>query len=257
MRAPSETGLLEGRVAFVTGGSRGIGAAISRLLAVHGASVAVGYRRSRSLAEGVVSSIRASGGKAVAAPGDVSNPVEALRALERSTNALGPVEVLVHNAWPGWMGGRLEAVPWSTYQWYVDEMIRPVVELTREALPQLRSRRRGRVILLGSTSMYELNREHTPYIAAKGALLALTRGLARDLGPDGVTVNMVSPSLVWTGEGEPPAEFYQAHAARSALGRIPTAEEVAGAVVFLASPLAGAITGAHIPVSCGSPMHVG
>jgi NAD(P)-dependent dehydrogenase (short-subunit alcohol dehydrogenase family) len=105
--------------------------------------------------------------------------------------------------------------------------------------------------------MYELNPEHGPYVAAKGAMLALTRALAREAGGDGITVNMVSPSLVWTGDGPEPAEFGAAHRSRTALGRLPTADEVAGAVVFLASPLASGITGAHLPVTCGSPMHVG
>jgi len=252
-----ESRLLAGRVAFVTGGSRGIGAAICRRLAANGAAVAVNYWRSRARAEAVVGEIVAAGGSAVAAPADVADTKDAVKALVRAAKALGPVDVLVHNAWPGWKGGAIEDVPWSTYQWYVDQMLRPGVELTRAALQPMQAARWGRIVLLGSTSMYELNQGHTPYVAAKGALLALTRGLARDLGAQGITVNMVSPSLVWTGDGPAPREFEEAHRSRNALGRLPTAEDVAGAVVFLASPLADAITGVQLPVSCGSPMHVG
>src|SRR5579883_1665133 len=102
----------------------------------------------------------------------------------------------------------------------------------------MKARHWGRIINIGTTSMYELNERHTPYITAKGALLALTRGLARDLGPFNVCVNMVSPGLVWHGEGLAPPEWGHTHASRTALGRNPTAWEVAGAVVFLASPLA-------------------
>ena len=252
-----ESRLLAGRVAFVTGGSRGIGAAICRRLAANGAAVAVNYRRSRALAESIVAEIRAAGGSAVEAPADVSDTKGAVKALDAAAKVLGPVSILVHNAWPGWKGGVFDDVSWATFQWYLDEMLRPAVELTRAALPPMRAAGWGRVILLGTTSMYELNQGHTPYIAAKGAMLALTRGLARDLGAAGITVNMVSPTLVSTSGGEAGADFEAAHRARSALGRLPAPRDVAGAVVFLASPLADAVTGAQLPVSSGSPMHVG
>ena len=253
-----ESQLLAGRTAFVTGGARGIGAAICRRLARNGAAVAVNYRRSRDEAARVVAAIAAAGGSAVTAPADVADTKAAAKALDRAAEALGrPFDVLVHNAWPGWKGGAFEDVPWSTYQWYVDQMLRPAVELTRAALPSMREARWGRIVMLGTSSMYELNQGHAPYVAIKGAMLALARGMARDLGPHGITVNVVSPGLVWTGEGSPPADFGDEHRRRSALSRLPTAADVAGAVVFLASPLAGAITGAQLPVTCGSPMHVG
>ena len=253
-----ESRLLAGHAAFVTGGACGIGAAICRRLAANGAAVAVNYRRSRDSAEAVVAEIVAAGGSAVAAHADVTNSQRSARALREAGEALGrAVDVLVHNAWPGWKGGTIDEVSWDTYQWYVDQMLRPAVELTRAALPPMRAGRWGRIVLLGTTAMYELNQGHTPYLAAKGAMLALTRGRARDLGPDGITVNMVSPSLVWTGEGPTPPDFGAAHRARGALGRLVTADDVAGAVVFLASPLAAAITGVQLPVSGGGPMHVG
>jgi 3-oxoacyl-[acyl-carrier protein] reductase len=253
-----ESRLLAGHAAFVTGGARGIGAAICRRLACNGAAVAVNYRRNRDAAEKVVSEIAAAGGSAVAALADVTDAKRSARALSEAGEALGrPIDVLVHNAWPGWKGGTVDDVPWDAYQWYIDQMLRPAVELTRAALPPMRTARWGRVVLLGTTAMYELNQGHTPYIATKGAMLALTRGLARDLGPDGITVNMVSPSLVWTGDGPAPVDFGATHRERSALGRLVTACDVAGAVVFLASPLAAAITGVQLPVSGGGPMHVG
>ncbi len=253
-----ESRLLAGRAAFVTGGTRGIGAAICRRLAHNGAAVAVNYRRSRDEAARLVAAIAGEGGNAVAAPADVSDAKAAAKALQKAAEALGrPFDVLVHNAWPGWRGGAFEEVPWSTYEWYADQMLRPAVELTRAALPSMREARWGRIVMLGTSSMYELNQGHAPYIAIKGAMLALARGMARDLGPHGITVNVVSPGLVWTGEGPPPADFGDEHRGRSALARLPTANDIAGAVVFLASPLADAITGAQLPVTCGSPMHVG
>jgi 3-oxoacyl-[acyl-carrier protein] reductase len=249
--------MLAGNVAFVTGGARGIGAAICRRAAAHGAAVAVNYLRSRARAEALVAEIRRDGGRAIAVGADITEADEGRAALARAASELGTVDVLVHNAWPGWQGGRFEDLAWPDFQRYVDGLLRPAVELTQAALPGMRERRRGRIVFLGSTSMYELNEEHTPYIASKGALLALARGMARDLGPFGVTVNVVSPSLVWTSDAPEPPEFGAEHRARNALGRLPSVDDVAGAVVFLASPLADAITGAQIPVSCGSPMHVG
>jgi len=249
--------ILSGNVAFVTGGSRGIGAAICRSLAAHGASVAIGYHLGRGRAERLAEEVDGAGGRAIAVGLDVTDGGALNRGLERIHERLGPPDVLVHNAWPGWRGGAFEALDWGVFQHYIDTMLRPAVALTQAALPAMRAQRRGRVILLGSTSMYELNSEHSPYVAAKGAMLALTRALARELGSDGITVNMVSPSLVWTGDGPEPPAFGEEHRPRTALGRLPTAEEVAGAVVFLASPLASGITGVHLPVSCGSPMHVG
>lgn len=253
-----ESRLLAGHAAFVTGGARGIGAAICRRLASNGAAVAVNYRKSREAAERLVGEIRAAGGTAVEAPADVSDTKRAIKALHGAAAALSkPIDVLVHNAWPGWKGGTVDEVAWDTYQWYLDQMLRPAVELTRAALPAMRDARWGRVVLLGTTAMYELNQGHAPYVAAKGAMLALTRALARDLGPDNVTVNMVSPGLVWTGDGPAPDDFGEAHRARTALGRLATADDVAGAVVFLAGPLGDAVTGVQLPVSGGSPMHVG
>lgn len=252
-----ESQMLSGNVALVTGGSRGIGAAICKMLAAEGAAVAVNYHRSRSRAEALVTEIESSGGRALAVGFDVANPKDARRGLVRVTATLGDPSILVHNAWPGWRGRPFGSLEWGDFQHYIDTMLRPAVELTQASLASMRRGGKGRVILLGSTSMYELNPEHAAYVAAKGAMLALTRALARELGPDGITVNMVSPSLVWTGDGPEPPEFGEAHRARAALGRLPTAEEVAGAVLFLASPLASGITGVQIPVSCGSPMHVG
>lgn len=253
-----DPGLVAGHAAFVTGGSRGIGAAICTLLARHGAGVAVNYFRSRGAAERLVANLRGEGGTAVVARADVGDAKMAVKAAHRAADELGrPFDILVHNAWPGWRSAAFEEVPWSGYEWYLQQMLRPAVELTRALAPGMRARGWGRVVLLGSSSMYELNHGHAPYLAAKGAMLALTRAMARDLGPAGITVNMVSPSLVWTGEGQPPEGFGAEHRGRSALGRLPAAEEVAGAVLFLASSLAGAITGAQLPVTCGSPMHVG
>jgi 3-oxoacyl-[acyl-carrier protein] reductase len=242
---------------MVTGGSRGIGAAVCRLLAEQGAAVIVNYRSGAVAANAVAESIIGAGGRALVMAADVTDEAAVAAMVEQAQTELGPVDILVNNAWPGWRGGAIDELPWETYQWYTDQIVRAAYHTVRAVLPAMKERRWGRIINIGTTSMYDLNLHHTPYIAAKGALLALTRGLARDLGPHNICVNMVSPGLVYSGEGQPPADWGQPHAGRTALGRNPTVHEVAGAVTFLAGPHGGAITGIQLPVCCGLLMHVG
>jgi 3-oxoacyl-[acyl-carrier protein] reductase len=249
--------MLAGRVALVTGGSRGIGAATCRRLAQHGAAVAINYLTNDEAAEDVAAAIVAAGGRALPVHGDVSDEPAVKAMVERVARELGPIDILVNNAFPGFHGGAIEDVPWETYQLNIDQMVRAAYHTVRAVLPSMEKQRWGRIINLGTTSMYELNERHTPYITAKGALLALTRGLARDLGSFNILVNMVSPGLVYNGPQPPPARWGRTHASRSAMGRNPTAWEVAGAVVFFASPLADAVTGVHLPACCGLIMHVG
>ncbi|GIW90738.1 MAG: beta-ketoacyl-ACP reductase [Pirellulaceae bacterium] len=249
--------LLAGRVALVTGGSRGIGAAICHLLAEQGAAVIVNYRSNHAAAQQVVAAITLAGGQAIAFAADVTDEQAVAGMVDQAVAHFGSVDILVNNAWPGWQGGAIEEVPWETYAWYMDHLVRAAYNTVRAVLPGMKRQRWGRIINIGTTSMYELNHHHTPYITAKGGLLALTRGLARDLGPHNICVNMVTPGLVWTREGEPPAGWGEPHVSRTALGRNPTAQDIAGAVTFLASPWADAITGVQLPVCGGLVMQVG
>lgn len=249
--------LLEGQVALVTGGSRGIGAAVSRRLADHGAAVAISYRHNHRSAEAVEASIRARGGQCILAAADLEDESAPAAVVERIQSRLGPIDCLVHCAWPGWRSGAADEVGWSDFEIYLRGMVGTCQRLVAAAVPGMRRRHRGSVILLGTTAMYELNERHAAYVTAKGALLAFTRTLARDGGPDGVRVNMVSPGLVWTGEGEPPSGWGVEHARRAALGRLPTVDEVANCVLFLACNWSSAVTGAHLSPSCGLVMQLG
>jgi 3-oxoacyl-[acyl-carrier protein] reductase len=249
--------LLRGRVALVTGGSRGIGAAICQQLAEHGAKVIVNYRSNQEAALAVVAAIESAGGQAMAFAADVADEAAVVEMVNEVAARLGSVDVLVNNAWPGWRGGPIEEIDWETFSWYTENIVKAAYNTVRAVVPQMKQRQWGRIINIGTTSMYELNRHHTPYITAKGGLLALTRGLARDLGPDNICVNIVTPGLVWTGDEDPPVDWGEPHASRTALGRNPTAKDVAGAVTFLASPLANAVTGIQLPVCGGLVMQVG
>ena len=252
-----DTKLLGGRVALVTGGSRGIGAATCKRLAEHGAAVVVNYLSNHEAAQCVAEDIARLGGRVLLAPGDISQEQVVQTTVGLAKQEFGGIDILVNNAFPGFHGGTIEELAWETYQLNFDQMVRAAYHTVRAVLPGMKNQRWGRIVNLGTTAMYDLNPLSTAYISGKGALLALTRGLARDLGPFNICVNMVSPGLVYTGPAPQPENWGSEHARRSALGRNPSAREVAGAVVFLASSLADGVTGLQIPVCCGLLMHVG
>jgi 3-oxoacyl-[acyl-carrier protein] reductase len=250
--------MLAGRTAIVTGGSRRIGAAISVELAAHGANVVVNYRSSAEDAATVVEEIRGAGGSAVAVPADVEDPEAANALAVEALREYGAIDVLVNNAYPGFVGGDIADVSWEEYRRSLDSTVAGAVNATRAVLPTMRSRQCGSIVNLGTTSLLEMNDQQTPYIAGKGALLALTRGLARDLGPDGIRVNMVSPGTTWTDrERSQPDDFFPERRERTPMGRLVTAQEVAGAVVFFAADLSSFVTGVHLPVCGGMVMNGG
>jgi 3-oxoacyl-[acyl-carrier protein] reductase len=216
----------------------------------------VAYRTNRKKAEEVVQGITSDGGTAIAVEGDLTRSAEVEEMAAAARKALGLVEILVNNAWPGWRGGNIEDTPWEDYQWYLDQMVQAAYHTTRAVLPGMKEKHWGRIVNLGTTAVYELNERHLPYITGKGALLALTRGVARDYGRYNICVNMVSPGQVWREPGSQAADFAPSHTGRAALRRVVVPWEVAGAVVFFASPLADGITGVQLPV-CAGMMHIG
>jgi 3-oxoacyl-[acyl-carrier protein] reductase len=217
----------------------------------------VAYLNHRDRAEKVVSAIHRDGGKAMAVRGDLTVETEVGTMVAAVEEELGPIDILVNNAWPGWRGGNVEETQWKDYQWYFEQMVQAAYNTTRAVLPAMREQRWGRIVNLGTTAVHELNERHMPYITGKGALLALTRGVARDYGPFNICVNIVTPGSVWRDSGPQPEDFAPAHVSRAALKRVVIPWEVAGAVVFFASPLSDGITGAQLPVCAGMMMHAG
>jgi 3-oxoacyl-[acyl-carrier protein] reductase len=249
---------LEGAVALVTGASRGIGAATAVWLARAGAHVCVNYRERADAAEAVVARIVADGGQAFAHRADVVDAAAVAAMVGAVHERYGPVTVLVNNAFPGFQGGDVAEVDWSVFERQIEGILKGAYVATRAVLPDMRAAKKGRIVNVGTTSLYDLNERHTPYVSAKGALLAFTRGLARDLGPDGICVNYVSPGLTWRETDRPqPEEFGPRHRARTPMGRNPDADDLARAILFFCSDLAGFVTGVHLPVCGGLVMHVG
>jgi 3-oxoacyl-[acyl-carrier protein] reductase len=243
------TASLAGRRALVTGGSRGIGAAIVRRLAADGAAVAFTYGSSAADAEKLAAEVAESGGTAVAIQADSSDPEQVAKSVDETVAKLGGLEILVNNAGVAYIGDA-ESFPLDQFDRLVAINVRGMFVATQRAIPHLGHG--GRIINIGS-----INADRVPgaglsvYAMTKGAVAGLTRGLARDLGPRGITVNNVQPGPVATDMNPEVGEFADSLREVMALGRYGQPDEVAGVVGYLASPEAGYITGANWNVDGG------
>lgn len=240
---------LTGKKALVTGASRGIGRAIALSLAQAGADVVITYEKSAGKAQEVADEIVALGRQGAAIQADSANAQAIQQAVAQTVATLGGLDILVNNAGIA-RGGPLESLSLEDIDALINVNIRGVVVATQAALPHLPDG--GRIINIGSCLA---NRVASPGIAVysmtKSALNSLTRGLARDLGPRGITVNLVHPGP--TDSDMNPAHGEQAESQRQmiALGKYGQADDVAAAVTFLASPAAGQISGTGLDVDGG------
>ncbi len=228
-------GLLEGRVALVTGASRGIGAAIARAFAREGASVAVNYLRNGHRASEVVDAIRMHGGRAFAMKADVASGTDVRAMVDRVLADYGRIDILVNNA------GILNAAPLEDMSEAVwDEMVannlKSVYLCTRGVLPHMLARGSGRIINITSQLGQKGMPNHTHYAAAKAGVIGFTRALAREVGPRGLHVNAIAPGPIETELIGPISdEFRREKTKIFALRRLGLPEDVAPTAVFLAS----------------------
>jgi 3-oxoacyl-[acyl-carrier protein] reductase len=220
---------------------------IARQLAAHGAAVALAYRGSREGAEEAASSIRAAGGNAVALQADLSRDEDAGRLVSETVAALGGLDTLVNNAAGFGPLKTLAESSWEDIDSEWEAVVKPVVVLTRAALPHLMAQKHGRIVNLAASLVARPAVRYGAHTMAKSAVLAYTRTLAREVGPNGITVNAVSPGMTLTAFSQTLLDEQKESVTRQTpLRRLATPDDVARAVVFFCSPLADFITGANI-----------
>ena len=241
---------LTGKRALVTGASRGIGAAIALALAEKGADVAITYERSADRAAEVVKAIEAKGRRGVAIQADSADPAAVKRSVDEAAAALGGLDILVNNAGIARFG-TVADISVADIDALLGVNVRGPILTSQAAIPHLGAG--GRIITIGSVGAERIVGDTgTVYYATKSALHAFNKGLARELGPRDITVNLVQPGSTDTDMNPASGEFADFQRALIPLGRYGTPEDVAAAVAFLASPGARQITGTIITVDGGA-----
>jgi 3-oxoacyl-[acyl-carrier protein] reductase len=241
---------LANKVALVTGGSRGIGAAIAKRLAADGASVAITYAKDANAASAVVKAIESSGGKALALQADAADSKAMNAAIEKTVTTLGRLDVLVNNA-----GTAIPKLFEETTLEEIDQMIninfRGILIATQAALKSMNDG--GRIIMIGScVGEKNMTPGLAAYGATKGAVKMFTQGLSREVGSRGITVNNVQPGPIDTDLNPAAGDWAAPQIANTALKRYGTADEVAALVSFVAGPESSYITGANLTVDGGT-----
>ena len=241
---------LANKVALVTGGSRGIGAAIAKRLAADGASVAITYAKDSSAADAVVKAIESGGGRAVAIQADSADATAVKGAVEKAVATLGKLDVLVNNAGTA-IPKKFEETTLEEIDHMIDLNFRGILVTTQAALKHMNDG--GRIIMIGSCVG---ERMMTPglvaYAATKGAVKMFTQGLSREVGDRGITVNNVQPGPIDTDLNPAAGDWAAPQKAMTALGRNGTVDEVAALVAFVAGPESSYITGANLTVDGGT-----
>jgi len=241
---------LEEKIALITGGSRGIGAAIAKRLAADGAKVAITYTRGADAAASVVKEIEGAGGKAIALQADATDAKAVEAAVEKTVATFGRLDVLVNNAGT--------AIPKTFEETTLEEMdrmldinVRGTFVTTQAALKHMKDG--GRIIMIGScVGERMMTPGLVPYSATKGAVKMFTQGLSREVGNRGITVNNIQPGPIDTDLNPAAGEWAAPQKAATALNRYGSVDDVAALVAFVAGPESSYITGANLTVDGGT-----
>lgn len=265
----SGPGLLAGRVALVSGAGPGLGRAAALLLARHGADIALAAR-SGDVLESVAAEVEQLGRRVVWRPTDITDPVDCEAIVELAVSELGRIDTLVNNAYRGGSGNLFTDSFASSDDdiWHstMDTNLFGSLNMTRAAIEPMRRQGDGRVVMVGTMAVRDVKANQGPYAVSKAALMQATRTLSAELGRDGIRVNMILPGFIrgaaveaWMERqalerGTTLDEVEADLAGTTALGAIPTEEEIAGTIVWLASDLSRPVTGQAIDVNAGQWM---
>ena len=244
---------LVGKVAIVTGGSRGIGHALVRKFAAEGAAVGFSYLKSEGRAQALEQSIREHGGKAMAVPADIRVATEVAQSVDAVASAFGGIDIVVNNAHQAYQARPFEESTWEEFQREFDTLIGGSFNVIQSALPHLKKRDGGVIINIGSTMAQTPIAMNSFYVTAKSALSGMTQALAVELGHAGIRVNMVTPGPLDTEHNAAFSDELMAKlAAETPLhGRLGSLEDVADAICLLAMDDARFVTGANLLASGG------
>lgn len=240
-------------VALVTGGSRGIGAAIARRLAAQGCSVAVNYLRDETSAMRVIHDVENAGSQGMLVQGDVSTDGCAAKIIDSVCEVLGHPNVIIHGATPRLTSVRFPDVDCTDVEPFFRTYVTGGLQLLRRAAPGMMEQKFGRFIFLGTSALFGPPPSgYGAYLIAKSALWGLVRSAAQELGPSGITVNMVSPGLTITDlTGDLPSRVKEIEVRKIAARRLATVDDTAALVAFLPTPEAGYLNGVNIPLTGG------
>jgi 3-oxoacyl-[acyl-carrier protein] reductase len=246
---------LSGRVVLVAGGSRGIGAATSRLLASLGMRVVVNYRSSDADADAVVEAIRAAGGEAMPLRADARDPHEVDQLVRTVSARWGTIEVLVNTVLVPFAMKPFRDMTWEEFGGKLRDEMLVAFTLTKAVVPAMIDQGYGRIVHVATNLARQPREEMIALGASKAALVQFARYVAQELGPFGITVNVVSPGIVDTEvAGTLSPQVRSRTVAATPLGRIAQPEDVAGVVAFYASDESGFMTGTYAPVNGGLAM---
>lgn len=245
---------LRGRVAIVTGGSRGIGRAVVELLAELGAHVVVNYVRGQAAAEATVAAARGRGVQAISCPANVANPTEAQRLVDTTLEHFKRIDILVCSAGI-WEGAPVEELPEDLWDRTLDINLKGTWSVCREVVPRMKEQRSGKIVIVSSTAGQRGEANFSNYAASKGGQIAFTKSLAEELGKWGINVNAVAPGWVDTEMTEAALGDSSRRAAIAAsipVGAIAKPEDIAAPIAFLCTDWAQHITGEILNVNGGS-----
>jgi NAD(P)-dependent dehydrogenase (short-subunit alcohol dehydrogenase family) len=260
------SGLLAGRAAIVSGVGPGTGRSIARAFAREGADVVLAARTVASL-EDVAGEVRAFGRRALVVPTDVARPEACRRLADAAVAEFGRIDVLVNNAFRSAPYEPVADASMESWRQIFDVNLFGSVQLSQAVIPHMRARRAGSIVMVNSMSVRIIEPHFGGYAASKAALLVTVQTMAKELGADGIRVNSVVPGYIWgpaleryfaqlaRERGTTPDAVYADVASRTALRHIPDSDEIADAVLFLASDLARAITGQALDVNAGHHFH--